>query len=166
MKLYVMRHGPAEARRGGMVDADRALTVEGRAETASVARGLARTGARPALILTSPLVRARQTAELVAQQLLDGEGVTLSDVLLPGAGLDPLVHQLRVATNDTLIVGHNPEMATFAGQCISPAATTHIDLSTAGVVCVAFEGAPALGEGTLRWYLRRAQLAALGELSQ
>ncbi|MGH2469546.1 MAG: SixA phosphatase family protein, partial [Chloroflexota bacterium] len=81
MKLYVMRHGPAEAQRDGLADADRALTAEGRAETVGVARGLARLGARPAVILSSPLVRARQTAEVIAQQLLDGEGVTLSELL-------------------------------------------------------------------------------------
>src|SRR5438105_4266876 len=67
MKLYVMRHGPAADDSATGRDADRALTAGGRERVAAVAKALLDAGEAPAAILTSPLVRAVETAEIVAE---------------------------------------------------------------------------------------------------
>ncbi len=66
MKLYVMRHGPAEDQANSGVDGDRALTTSGRARVQAVAETLTQLGEEPLFIVSSPLVRAVQTAEIVA----------------------------------------------------------------------------------------------------
>ena len=66
MKLYVMRHGPAEDDAPTGRDADRALTAAGRERVAAVAKALSEANESPFAILSSPLVRAMQTAEIVA----------------------------------------------------------------------------------------------------
>ncbi|MBN9165380.1 MAG: histidine phosphatase family protein, partial [Myxococcales bacterium] len=66
MKLYVMRHGPAEDNAPTGRDEDRALTPAGRERTRAVARALLAADEAPLTIIASPLVRALQTAEIVA----------------------------------------------------------------------------------------------------
>src|SRR5271155_3406021 len=66
VRLYIMRHGPAEDHAASGRDFDRALTASGRERVRDVARALVEGGEAPLVILTSPLVRALQTAEIVA----------------------------------------------------------------------------------------------------
>ncbi|MEI7894874.1 MAG: histidine phosphatase family protein, partial [Myxococcales bacterium] len=65
MKLYVMRHGPAEDTAPSGRDGDRTLTVSGRSRTDGVVSALIEKGEAPHAVLTSPLVRTVQTAEIV-----------------------------------------------------------------------------------------------------
>ena len=67
MKLYVMRHGPAADDSPSGRDADRALTPAGRERVTLVAKALTEGGEEPFAILSSPLVRAVETAEIVAE---------------------------------------------------------------------------------------------------
>src|SRR4051794_37184555 len=69
LKIYLVRHGVAEERGGSIADEDRALTTEGKRRTRKAMRGFARLRDGPSLILSSPLVRAWQTAEIVAKSL-------------------------------------------------------------------------------------------------
>lgn len=64
--LVLMRHGVAEAHDARPTDAERALTPEGLEAAGRAARGLVALGVRPDVVVTSPLIRCRQTAELVA----------------------------------------------------------------------------------------------------
>src|SRR6186713_865239 len=117
MQIYLLRHGIAEDPRPGQADADRALTSEGikrlreilkRARTASVA---------PSVILTSPYVRARQTAEL-AKEILGFE-----EELAPSSKLTPMASPVETWTEvrafrrqpSLLLVGHEPHMSSFTG---------------------------------------------------
>src|SRR5262245_32744129 len=89
MELYFLRHGvAADVGPEGGGDAGRPLTVEGIAKIKEEARGLRRLGVRPDIVLTSPLVRARQTAEIVRHALgLDSRVV---DALAPGCDIPRL----------------------------------------------------------------------------
>ena len=87
MKLYVMRHGPAEDQAASGIDEDRALSTPGRERVRAVAKILTAEGEEPAQVVTSPLVRAVQTAEIVAiaTKLSDRGGtVTVLRDLAPG----------------------------------------------------------------------------------
>ncbi len=115
MKLYVMRHGIAEDHASSGRDEDRALTGSGRDGVRDVARLLAREGEIPRRILASPLVRANQTAEIVAAaaKAAGGPGaVETMRELSPGGHALRVVERLRAsATEGTMIVGHEPDLS-------------------------------------------------------
>src|SRR6185436_9376094 len=108
MRLYVMRHGPAEGSSPSGRDFDRALSENGRAETARVARELERRGERIDRILSSPLVRAVQTAEIVRSAL--GGKLEIRDELAPSESAPDIVRDLPTeGAERVLIVGHAPD---------------------------------------------------------
>jgi phosphohistidine phosphatase len=109
MQLYVMRHGPAEDRSPTGRDADRALTPAGRGVVARAAGALVEARAGASLrVLSSPFLRARQTAELVASALAAPEP-ELHDALGADAGLPlDVVRAVEAAGADALLVGHQP----------------------------------------------------------
>lgn len=115
MKLYIMRHGPAEDFSATGRDADRALTPAGRDRVRDVARALVEADEAPNVILTSPLVRARETAEIVAATTkLEARGGTLETArdLAPGADGPSLVRALiRDHRKRAMIVGHEPDLS-------------------------------------------------------
>jgi phosphohistidine phosphatase len=115
VKLYVMRHGPAEDHSESGVDADRALTVSGRERVRAVAAALSEAGEAPLTILTSPLVRAVQTAEIVAVVTELGArdgGVTVRRAVGPGGDAERLVRTLASEQKKrVMVVGHEPDLS-------------------------------------------------------
>src|SRR5688572_3547400 len=89
MELYIIRHGDAIDQNDPQVTGDgmRWLTDEGRDEVTISARLLAKLGVRPDLVLTSPMVRARQTAEIVTDMVGPKGGPEISDHLVYGGSL-------------------------------------------------------------------------------
>lgn len=177
MRLYVMRHGKAEdVPTHGSGDAARALTEGGLHEMWAAGRGLAAMGITVDVIVTSPLVRARQTAEAVAAALLPGgAGVRVMEPLAGGftVGELPAVLCALEPASAVLLVGHEPDMSELIGQLIAPAGT---DLGRMARVtmkrgaCCSLEvhipdagrDVPWQGSASLRWLLTARQLAALG----
>jgi phosphohistidine phosphatase len=127
MKLYVMRHGPAEDDAASGRDADRALTASGRERVKVVAEALLEGGEEPFAILSSPLLRALQTAEIVAEvthlarrtreDKKAQRGGATGDVEIRrelGMGTDklPLLAELvRAGRKRVMIVGHEPDLS-------------------------------------------------------
>jgi phosphohistidine phosphatase len=115
VKLYVMRHGSAEDRADSGIDDDRALTIAGRARVRAVAKVLIDSGEEPMHIVTSPLVRAVQTAEIVAltTKLGDREGtVAVRRELSPGGEGVKLVETLVAdGRRRVLLAGHEPDLS-------------------------------------------------------
>jgi phosphohistidine phosphatase len=110
MRLYLVRHAEAAS---GEPDHERPLTRMGREQAARVAERLAATSPRPVAVLSSPLLRARQTAELIAEPLaLEPEP---DQRLAPGA----TAADLRAAVagrGDTVVVGHQPDCGNIAAE--------------------------------------------------
>lgn len=125
MKLYVMRHGPAEDTSATGRDGDRSLTPDGRERTRAVARVLLAKAEAPLTIISSPLVRALQTAEIVAaitelenrvQDAKDSGGapgtVEVRREMAPGGdALGLALELLRSGRKRAMIVGHEPDLA-------------------------------------------------------
>jgi phosphohistidine phosphatase len=115
MKLYVMRHGSSEDRSESGVDEDRALTIPGRERVRAVARLLLDSNEEPTHIVTSPLVRAVQTAEIVAlvTKLGDRDGtVEVRRDLAPGGDAARLVQRLvSEQRRRVLLAGHEPDLS-------------------------------------------------------
>jgi phosphohistidine phosphatase len=114
MKLYVMRHGPAEDRSDSGLDGDRALTASGRERVRAVAKLLIEQGEAPLAVITSPLVRAVQTAEIVATvtQLGQGKGsVEVRREMSPSGDTSVLVDSLLAdGRKRAMVVGHEPDL--------------------------------------------------------
>ncbi len=155
-----MRHGPAVDPAGAGTDFERPLTGKGREQTAAAARGLQRLGVAPDHLLASPLVRARQTADLVADEL--GIAVEVEDALAAGAQPGQILAALRKVEGSALLVGHEPDLGRLVSYLLSPDGRPFVDFAKAGVVALESHGGAEAGSCTLSWYLRRKHLALIG----
>lgn len=128
-----MRHATA-ADPGGTPDALRPLTEQGRQEAREMGRALRERGVALAVILSSPRLRARESAELVVEGFGTKVGVEVREALTCGATSAAYLHEIRAQEGPVLLVGHNPEISAIAsglvGQAISfrPATLCAIDL--------------------------------------
>ena len=111
MRLYLVRHAKAAA---GEPDDLRPLTPEGHADARALGERLARDGARPAAIISSPLLRARETAAELARSF--GVEPETDERLAPGATVE-LVHATVEGRGDeVVVVGHQPDCGLIAGE--------------------------------------------------
>jgi len=116
-------------------------------------------GIRFEFLFSSPLIRALQTAEVVADIYAFGEATKVSEVLGPactGAKIASLLAKLP-ADGRVALIGHDPRFSLAAAELIG-APEAHIELKKSGAIGIAFEGAPAVGSGTLKFILRPGQL--------
>lgn len=113
MRIYLLRHGIAEARGGDKADAERRLTAEGREKLRQVLAQARAAGAAPDSILSSPLVRALETARLAADILGYRGEIERSDALLPDASPPALWQEIRANKNRqaVLAAGHEPHLS-------------------------------------------------------
>ncbi len=120
MKLYVIRHGEAIDRSAAVREEDRWLTPAGRYEFRANARRLAKKGIVPDCIVTSPLVRAVQTADILADVLGFGGEIRVSRELAPGFGVEGLFR--LVDANGTprslAVVGHEPDLGEVVARLL------------------------------------------------
>ena len=153
MDLYLIRH--ADAKRVGEDgienDEDRPLTDKGEAQTRQTAAGLQRRGVQIKLVLTSPLVRAKQTADgLLRQWPTPAPELQACDELTQGQKLKKLSRFLRGLEADSIaLVGHQPDLGEFAAWLIG-SKNAQIDLAKAGVAYICCDGVRK-GAGTLQW---------------
>ena len=138
IELLVMRHGPAESG-AGRDDASRRLTPQGRKQTRLAANALARLVAAPARIYSSELVRARETAEILAVAAAAPAPV-VTPLLNPGFDPRALVHELVHSGRDSLaIVGHEPDLSHFAGRLVAGTAGARLHLGKASACLLRLE---------------------------
>ncbi len=110
-----MRHGPAEDFAASGRDRDRALTISGRARVERVAAALRERGERPGRILTSPLARARETADIVAKIL--GLDTLVDEALAPDGDTCRLARgEVARGAGSVMLVGHEPDMSGAAAE--------------------------------------------------
>ncbi len=161
--VLLVRHGKAESG-GGKQDAERHLTDEGRAEVCAAATALRAAGLRLDVVLTSPLPRARETAEALAAEVAGGREPVEEEALAPGALADGVVAAVRRHGEGLSIgvVGHAPDLSGIAAALVAPGGPHTAGFTPGGMCCIDFEGAVALGAGRLRWARSCADVAAGG----
>jgi len=155
MLLYIIRHAPAGSPDDPAWpdDRQRPLSEEGRQRFAKLVRWLAARDFAPELIVTSPLVRCRQTAELVAAGIAGRPEVVPRDELAPGSDLKGLLkwtarHKRR--PDQVAWVGHAPDVGRLTAALIGQGGAA-IDFSKGAVAALRFDDGPAAGQGELRW---------------
>lgn len=167
LEVLVIRHGIAEtpeeaAARGREADAMRELTRRGRKRLRAAAPALADALPDLDLIGASPLIRAQQTAELLADAWSAARIETVA-ALAPGkeSGLFAWLAERREAC--LALVGHQPGLGSWVAEALSGAAGEWLDFGKGMAVLLRFPGAPAPAAARLRWALRNAQLRALDD---
>lgn len=135
MKLYFMRHGHAESRSKGIPDEERQLTSRGVERVENAAAVLARLGIAPAHIYSSPRVRAKQTADIVAETL--GLPVEVHDAVNFNFSVDAVKDFVSASSDDDLMfVGHEPTMSatieaiTRGSVVMKPGGFARVDLTS------------------------------------
>lgn len=167
MNLYLMRHGIAVAADDPSVidDHRRPLTGKGVKRMRRAGRGMRRLGIEFKAILTSPLPRARQTADIVAAALGLASQVEEISGLAPESSVDHLLFGLtRYQDRDhVLLVGHQPLLGQTLAFLIDPsrASKLEFDLRKGSLCRVELDGLPAHKPGKLHWLLSAKQLRLL-----
>jgi phosphohistidine phosphatase len=153
--LYLIRHGEAKplGESGVSEDEERPLTEAGQEQSRKVAAGLQKAGVRLSVLLTSPLLRARQTAEAVAGQWnAPAPEVQTCEELSPGKKPKKLSRYLRgLGADSVALVGHMPDLGDYAAWLIG-SKSAQIDLAKGGVAFVVCDSVRK-GAGTLEWLL-------------
>jgi phosphohistidine phosphatase len=158
LTVVLVRHAIAEERRPGLRDAARRLTPEGRDKLEQAARGLKRLGVVPDRILTSPLVRAAETAEVLAEVLAPDLRPETFGPLAPGQAPQEVRDALPEDARTVVLVGHEPDLGELASWLLTGSTDgMRLPFRKAGAAAIELEE----GEGTLRWMLAPKQLRAL-----
>jgi phosphohistidine phosphatase len=167
MELLIIRHAIALERadfaKSGESDDKRPLTDEGRQKMKRNARGLRELVPRVDVLGTSPLVRARQTAAIVAQIYDVPEETT--DVLKPDSAFSAFAKWLTKHKSSKVVaaVGHEPHLSSLATWLITGSEASGIELKKGGACLISFGKQIEKGKGTLEWLVTPRQLVRLAE---
>jgi phosphohistidine phosphatase len=168
MELYVIRHAIAQqlGRKNEFLDEKRALTSEGRERMREAAKGLHRLGVEFDLILTSPLVRAVETAEIISTAMgLSKKEVEQTSNLAPDASASDLFAEIKRHTGveSIAIVGHQPDLGEIISKIVRGDGGLAIELKKGSVCCIKVtETVPTL-RGSLTWLFAPKHLRLLAK---
>jgi phosphohistidine phosphatase len=155
MELYVLRHGKAEVSPSpGREDAGRPLTRQGREEIQRIAAWMLRNRCRFDLIATSPLRRAEETSDIVAEAYNLEKRLVVWEDLSPGMNFDRLMEQIASCDDlsSLLLIGHEPSLSGCIGRIISAGGGAEITLKKGGLARIR-NFCPDPASGTLVWLL-------------
>jgi phosphohistidine phosphatase len=166
MDLLLIRHAEAAplGADGVQDDVERPLTENGRAQCKPLADALLRIGFQLDCLATSPLLRARQTAEeLLANWPEPRPPLDLCNALAPGAEPKKLARYLwKRGAGSVALVGHMPDLAVHAAWLIG-SKKAQLEFAKAGAARIECEKLPAKGSGTLTWLVTPQWYAAVTE---
>lgn len=167
MNLYLMRHGIAVAKDDPEVqsDAERALTKKGAKRVRKAAKGLSKLDVAFDRILTSPLPRARQTAQIVAGVFKMKDEIEELPLLAPETPVQDLVAGLAGyrELENVLLVGHEPLLGQAASFLLAKETHIRLGLKKGGVCCMEADGLAPENPATLGWLMTPRQLRLLAK---
>ncbi len=150
MKLYIVRHAAAIERTAEIPEEQRYLTPEGRAFIRKTARTMVEKKVNPDLILTSPLIRAVQTADILAEVLSYDGPLQVADELSPGFGMSALRKVVGTfpGVQELVLVGHEPDLSGVVASLLTLPGGFSLKKGVAVKLCIeASLNVPA----TLKW---------------
>lgn len=162
--IYLVRHAIAEERGDAWPDdTKRPLSAKGKARFREVVGGLLALDMRVDEILTSPLVRARQTADLLAAAFARGPKVTDLASLAAGAKPASVVADFERYSKprDLALVGHEPGIGALAARLLG---VRHaLEFKKGAVCCIEVDALPPTRPGTLLWFATPRMLRQVGK---
>lgn len=166
MKILLIRHAEAEDRASSQgIDDDRArrLTPRGRRTMRKGAKALCGIGPAPDVVATSPLVRAQETAAIVARAF----DVAVEELgpLAPGGSKKALLAWFDEQPRDATVacVGHEPDMGELASWLAAGSARGFVEFKKGAACLIEFDGRPRAGAGRLLWLLPPGVLRKLAD---
>jgi phosphohistidine phosphatase len=164
-RLHLVRHAIAEEKAPSRKDGDRALTEEGREKMRQACAGLRAMDVRLDLVLSSPLRRARETAEILAE-VIGKVSVELVPEL--GSGEDPrqALRALRAYDRFASIaaVGHQPDLGALASLLLTgDLELAWLPFKKGAVACFETDLDTTQPRGRLEWFVQPSWLRALGK---
>lgn len=154
MEIYILRHAIAEEHRPGRRDQDRALTDEGRRKLRPVLDRARAAGVVPSLILTSPYVRAVQTAGMAAEALGYKGTLVPTEALVPGSLPEAAWLEIRDRRDEKaiLLAGHEPLLGEIAAYLLG-VPDLAIDFKKGALLRLDVDASAREPHGTLQWLL-------------
>lgn len=165
LDLFLIRHGIAAQRSSSIAseDTQRPLTAKGRKRVARIAESLHRLGYEVDWIVTSPLVRAAETAEIVAKSSRPSVPRDVCAALSPGGSPEDLWSFL--ASNPQhkriMLVGHEPDLSELAALLIGAGAQANLGFKKGGCCLIRCDSPPSRARGQLVWWLTPRLLHAI-----
>ena len=160
--LVLVRHAIAEPRGDEFADRDRPLTAKGRRRMGRAARGLAVLGVRCDVIVSSPVLRARQTAEILLKALTpERSQIVYLDALSPDGEPERLLDTLRQLdppARHIVLVGHEPDLGNLAGEWLGGPGGSMLQLKKGGACKVSMADLERRDDARLDWLLTPGQL--------
>jgi phosphohistidine phosphatase len=154
MQLFLLRHGIAEDARPGTSDAERALTAEGEKRLREVLKRAKAAGMAPSVIVSSPYVRARETAAIAAEVLGYEERIAYSNALVPMASPTETWSEVRTLKTEPgiLLVGHEPHMSGMTAFLLG-APELSVDFKKGALVRIDLYEFGVRPRGVLKWMM-------------
>jgi phosphohistidine phosphatase len=170
MNIFILRHGIA-ADRGTEAferDSERPLTGKGKRQLRRSAEAMKRMKLRFDLILSSPYVRARQTAEIVAEELKSKKRLKLSDTLKSENDPEAMIAEiarLKPTPKNVLLVGHEPYLSHLVSRLVSGNGNMAMDFKKGGLCKLEFEKLRDGGGARLVWLLTPKLMKEMAQAS-
>jgi phosphohistidine phosphatase len=154
VELYLFRHGIAEDVKPGSSDANRALTDQGRKKVAEVVKAARRAGVEPSLIVSSPYVRAVETAQIAVEGFEYKGDVIRMETLVPHGSPAKVWNELRDYREESsiLLAGHEPLFSHLAAYLLASPAL-RVEMKKAAMIRIDVETLGPAPHGTLRWLI-------------
>ncbi|MGE5250572.1 MAG: phosphohistidine phosphatase SixA [Bacteroidota bacterium] len=163
MRLYILRHAIAGTPDPEKYpdDAERPLTRAGSKKMVKIARALYKMGVQPDLILSSRLVRARETADIARKGLgLKKDRLILIEQLAPAGDPGQLIAEIqsKYVLESLMLVGHEPDLSSLVSLLLSGDPSLPITLKKGGACCLSVDQLTAGKCATLEWLINPGQL--------
>lgn len=161
LELYMIRHGFAdEPLEDEKMDEERPLKKKGKEQIQDVSKGLKAQKTRFDVVFSSPLLRAKETAEIVNEFCGKSQEVEITDLLRPESSYNALIKFLNTfKSNKTVaIVGHEPFLSGFASYCLSKSKRSLIHLKKGGVLMLEIDEVIKPGHCLLSWLMEPTQI--------
>ena len=167
MNLYIIRHAIAvdEGTPEYEQDSERPLTDKGKKKMRQIAKGLRTLSVDFDLILSSPYVRAKETAEILADVFKVKADIAFSDNLIPMGDPDLLIAEMneKYNVNSIALVGHEPHLTALISLLVSDHAGVDITLKKGGVCRLSADDLHHIRKAALEWLLTPGILVEIGE---
>jgi phosphohistidine phosphatase len=168
MKLYILRHAIAEDRDENLYPDDslRHLTEKGEKKMVKIAEHLKDMGLQVDLILTSPYVRAYETAKIVAKTFgIKKKQLVLNDHLTPSGFAKDLIAEINenYQVDNLMLVGHEPYLSDLVAMLVAGDPSVSIAMKKGGLCCLSVDNLGYEKCATLEWLMMPTQLTRMGK---
>lgn len=165
MNLYIIRHAIAEEEYPSGDDSQRALTEKGGKKMRQIAKGLRILGVEFDAILSSPYLRAQETAEILADVFKMKKQIAFSDNLVPMGDPDLLIAEIneKYTVDSLAIIGHEPYLTTLTSLLVGQGSPVDLILKKGGVCRLATDDLHHSHHAALEWLLTPGVLIEISE---